>query len=1127
MSRYAMLVVLVCFALTGTPLFAQLNGTYTINNTGTGSADYTTFADAINDLVANGASGEVIFNVKGIYEEYINIPAYPVTASFDVNLHNVIFRGEGIAPEGAGQTTLDKTVVHRPTTGSVPSPLVFISGATNVRFEDMFLRGLYGPSAGTGAGLPTPNGPVVQLFGSPSSNTAHITLDRVKTFGLNEGLLIDQVPVDQVTVRNSVLFGQAPIRVSGPSSLNANGLKIHDNNISTGTVNTLVDVANYNNVEIYGNTMLGLDVGIDLDGADQNVRIYNNTIQGDIGIRIKGVISSGFEGLIGNNMVRGVTRGITLENAGRYDIVHNSVDIVGATYNACSTDFNASARTLNVEGSLSTDIFVRNNVLPNFAGGPALYVDAAVGSSVIDSDGNNLFTYGENVIHYRGADFESVGLFQVDVASGAREDDSITCNPQYADSANQDLHSDAKCMDGAAVTGFSISNLLNTDIDGDARAAASGPSDIGADEFTSTKAAPLPLGSYTVGGTSPDFPTFADALTALYERGIAGPVIFNLASGNHPLPSSAAFSYFRPVDGATETETITFSGNQTTPSSITNLIQLCGRLHMTFEHITRTTASNGVEMGRFVSDVTFKNSTFNSSGSAMDAHIGPTSSAGEFGAIAKDIEISNNAFLGDFRNAIQILQGQNVVVAQNTITHSNPSASNFTTGVAVGNFAGPAREVMILDNTISEVSLGITLSLTSTGAVRRNNIRTYNRALSLEADVSSTEVLVLNNMLHTSEIDGPAAELTVSNARVYHNTILVSGSTNLAGLAPPGLNAALTVNSATSSFFLNNLFINLAGGRAVDYGDLNSSLFESNHNLFYVPGTSAHIVQWGTGAQLQQFASFAAFQSASVSGTNEVNSLSKAITFVSNTDLHLAGSSIGDTSIGGTSTVEKFLQRDIDGEIRSKQPYMGADEVASSPLAAGVLPVELTSFDATHTSDTIHLHWTTASETNNAGFAVEMAAVTTDSTTTWTEQAFVDGAGTTLEAQDYSHTLPDLDIGTYRFRLGQVDFDGTVDYSTEVEVTLELAEGYVLSTAYPNPFNPQTQFTLQVSHDQQVAIAAYDITGRRVALLHAGTLAGQRQHTFAFDAANLASGLYLIRVTGERFSETQQVMLVK
>ncbi|MEM6648523.1 MAG: T9SS type A sorting domain-containing protein, partial [Bacteroidota bacterium] len=989
--------------------------------------------------------------------------------------------------------------------------------------EDMFLRGLYGPSTGTSSGLPTPNGPVVQVFGS----AARITLDQVKTFGLNEGLLINQGSVDQVTVRNSVLFGQAPISVSGQAGANANSLKIHDNSISTGTFNTLVDVANYNNVEIYGNTMLGTDVGIDLDGADQNVRIYNNNVQANIGIRIKGVISSGFDGLIGNNMVRGATRGITLENAGRYDVVHNSVDIVGATYNACSTDFNASARTLNVEGSLSTDIFVRNNALPNFAGGPALYVDAAVGSSAIDSDGNNLFTYGENVIHYRGANFESVGLFQVDAASGAREDDSITCNPQYVDSANQDLHSDAKCMDGAAVTGFLISNLLNTDIDGDARAAVTGPSDIGADEFTSTKAAPLPLGSYSVGGGSADFATLASAIEALYTRGIAGPVIFNIAAGNHPLPSSAQFNYFRPVDGATETETIRFSGNQTTPSNITNRIQLCGRLHMTFEHITRATATNGVEMGRFVSDVTFKNSTFNSSGSAMDAHIGPTSSAGELGAIAKDIEISNNAFLGDFRNAIQILQGQNVVVAQNTITHSNPSASNFTTGVAVGNFAGPAREVMILDNTISEVTNGVTLNLTSTGAVRRNSIRSHNDALSLEADVNTTQVLVLNNMLHTSGLEGPAFRLTAQEARVYHNTVLVSGSTNLPGLTPPGRNSAIQVNSATGSFFLNNLFINLAGGRAADYGDLNSSSFGSNHNLFFVPNTSAHTVQWGTGAQQQQFATFAAFQTAAVSGTNEAQSLSKAVVFTSNTDLHLSGTSIGDSDLGGTPTVEAFLQRDIDGDIRSRAPYLGADEVASSPLAAGVLPVELTSFEATHTDTAVHLRWTTASETNNAGFAIEMALVTADSTTAWAEQAFVAGAGTTLEAQAYSHTLGDLDLGSYRFRLRQVDFDGTVDYSTEVEVTLELAEGYVLSTAYPNPFNPQTQFTLTVSHNQQVAVTAYDVTGRQVAVLYAGELAGQRQHAFTFDAANLASGLYLIRVTGERFTETQQVMLVK
>ncbi|GAB5519163.1 MAG: hypothetical protein RhofKO_14140 [Rhodothermales bacterium] len=196
------------------------------------------------------------------------------------------------------------------------------------------------------------------------------------------------------------------------------------------------------------------------------------------------------------------------------------------------------------------------------------------------------------------------------------------------------------------------------------------------------------------------------------------------------------------------------------------------------------------------------------------------------------------------------------------------------------------------------------------------------------------------------------------------------------------------------------------------------------------------------------------------------------------------------------------------------------------------LPVELTAFEAVVDQQAVVLTWQTASETNNAGFHIELqpvpaAANEQPDATPWRDVQFVQGHGTTLQAQRYQTRLDDLDAGTYRVRLRQVDFDATFDYSPEVEVTVELAETFVLSPAYPNPFNPSAQFTLQVREAQHAEVGVYDASGRQVAQLHRGPLSAGMAHVFRLEASGWASGLYVIRVRGERFVSHQTITLIK
>ncbi|MEM1093376.1 MAG: choice-of-anchor Q domain-containing protein [Bacteroidota bacterium] len=191
------------------------------------------------------------------------------------------------------------------------------------------------------------------------------------------------------------------------------------------------------------------------------------------------------------------------------------------------------------------------------------------------------------------------------------------------------------------------------------------------------------------------------------------------------------------------------------------------------------------------------------------------------------------------------------------------------------------------------------------------------------------------------------------------------------------------------------------------------------------------------------------------------------------------------------------------------------------------LPVELVEFAALPDGPSrVLLSWKTASETNNAGFAVEQL-VEDDFESQWSEVGFVNGQGTTLEAQRYVFSLDDLEVGRYQFRLKQVDFDGTTEYSPEVEVTVELAERFVLHAAYPNPFTTQTTLQFAVREPSAVRVVLYDALGRRVQTAFEGEVGGSQMVRLRIDGATLGSGVYVARLEGEGISAIQRLTLVK
>jgi streptogramin lyase len=202
--------------------------------------------------------------------------------------------------------------------------------------------------------------------------------------------------------------------------------------------------------------------------------------------------------------------------------------------------------------------------------------------------------------------------------------------------------------------------------------------------------------------------------------------------------------------------------------------------------------------------------------------------------------------------------------------------------------------------------------------------------------------------------------------------------------------------------------------------------------------------------------------------------------------------------------------------------------VAVLTVTGTVVPVELTSFTANTNGNNVNLNWSTTTETNNSGFEIERGSHTerSRSMTEWEKIGFINGNGTTTEAHFYSFTDNNISSGNYLYRLKQIDFDGTFEYSNEVEVIINIPEKFELSQNYPNPFNPTTKIKYQIPSNNPVSLKIYDVLGNVVTSL-VDEVQPLGNYEVSFDASLLSSGTYFYTIRTGSFVETKKMLLLK
>jgi hypothetical protein len=204
-------------------------------------------------------------------------------------------------------------------------------------------------------------------------------------------------------------------------------------------------------------------------------------------------------------------------------------------------------------------------------------------------------------------------------------------------------------------------------------------------------------------------------------------------------------------------------------------------------------------------------------------------------------------------------------------------------------------------------------------------------------------------------------------------------------------------------------------------------------------------------------------------------------------------------------------------------PYNGGDfSIINFGIDVVTIPVELISFSATTDSKNVNLNWATATEINNSGFEIERRYDKTD----WLEIGFVPGHGTTTEKQNYSYIDQNVNAGIYSYRLKQVDFDGTFEYSNEILVNVTASSEFTLDQNFPNPFNPNTLIKYSIPKSSQVSLKIFNTLGQEME-----TLVNEEKQVGTYEvnwnASNLQSGVYFYRLQADSFIETKKMILLK
>jgi hypothetical protein len=447
--------------------------------------------------------------------------------------------------------------------------------------------------------------------------------------------------------------------------------------------------------------------------------------------------------------------------------------------------------------------------------------------------------------------------------------------------------------------------------------------------------ASLLAGTYTIGGTNPDFVDFNAAIIALAQCGISAPVVFNVAPGTYNGQITIPW-----ISGTSPINTITFQAANNDSTSVI------------LQHTAINVGTNWVVKLMGAQYITLKNLKI-APGSATFANAIILSDGAQYNTIKGCFIVGKPGSTDDLvvvkaygaNNGSNLIQGNRIESGSAAIHIKGVSSASRVANITVdGNvildFANAGIKAEFTDGFIATKNI-VTSAVTNTGQkegiylyyayiqpqVTKNkvtlsggyntngiNLEQCTLSLSSQALIANNFVSILNGANNTF---GIRIQYT-SYAKVFHNSLYVFGNSNIAtrGINPTGTCSNITV---LNNIVECNYYPMLYEGSAVVRSNFNN--YYSSTNLY--------------GYYTSSYINFSSLDALKLATQKDTNSVSYIPYFTSTSDLHTFNG-----LLNGIATPVPEVTDDIDGELRDLlNPDPGADEFTPSPYDAAVLTI--------------------------------------------------------------------------------------------------------------------------------------------------------------------------------------------
>ena len=205
-----------------------------------------------------------------------------------------------------------------------------------------------------------------------------------------------------------------------------------------------------------------------------------------------------------------------------------------------------------------------------------------------------------------------------------------------------------------------------------------------------------------------------------------------------------------------------------------------------------------------------------------------------------------------------------------------------------------------------------------------------------------------------------------------------------------------------------------------------------------------------------------------------------------------------------------------------------------------ILPVSLSSFAAMQSVDgSAIIKWVTQSETNLTGFNIYRSNDETPESSNLINHGIIQPTNTSsVSVYWFMDNLVETNT-TYNYLLESVDLDGSNNFYGPISILIKEDEDEeetsdiplltILSNPYPNPFGPDTHFSLKVAENETAVIAVYNIKGQRIASYPQYSSGTHEIYWDGKDAKGneLNSGIYFIKMSSETNNQIKKIMLIK